>query len=120
MVEFSPDIGKNRLVMVFTGAVDATQVATAAATLTDALRRLACPFDVLSDVRGLEGIDAEAMAALKACGERLHAAGVRRVVRIVGRSANGALHMERLARLIGHSARLAFSEAEAESVFQHR
>jgi hypothetical protein len=45
---------------------------------------------------------------------------VRRVVRVVGKSPNGAVQMERLARHLGHAAHLAFSLDEAEAVLSAR
>ena len=44
--------------------------------------------------------------------------GVRKIVRVVGKSAQAAVHMERLSRQLGnHTAHLAFSLDEAEQVF---
>lgn len=88
--------------------------------LRDALKRLHSPFDVLSDVRRLESIAEDAMIPARSLGRAIRSAGARRVVRVVGKSAHGALHMERLARQVGHAAHLAFSLDEAEAVFAHR
>lgn len=102
------------------GRVGAEHVATARLQLTEALTRLHKPFDVLSDVRGLEGIAEEAMPGARDLGAAIRVAGARKVVRVVGKSKDGALHMERVARQLGHAAHLAFSLEEAEAVFNHR
>jgi hypothetical protein len=116
VVRISPDVGKNRLVIELVGQVGPEHFPQAEAQLKQALPRLRAPFDVLSDVRRLDGIHPDAMPLAQSIGEAIRAAGVRRVVRVVGKSANGAVHMERVARLLGHAARLAFSLEEAERV----
>lgn len=120
MVSISPDVGRNRLVIELAGLVGLEHLAPAEAQLKAALPRLTSPFDVLSDVRRLEGIQSDAMPHLQALGEVMRKAGVRRVVRVVGKSATGAVHMERIARQLGHAARLAFSLEEADAVLTHR
>lgn len=120
VVSISPDVGRNRLVIELAGLVGREHLATAEAQLKAALPRLSAPFDVLSDVRKLEGIESDAMPLVQSLGEAMRQAGVRRVVRVVGKSATGAVHMERVARQLGHAARLAFSLEEADSVLSHR
>jgi hypothetical protein len=108
------------LVLELAGHVGLEHLSAAEAQLREALTRLQAPFDVLSDVRHLEGIADEAIAPARSLGSAIRAAGARKVVRVVGKSAHGALHMERLARQVGHAAHLAFSLDEAEAVFNHR
>jgi hypothetical protein len=120
VVRFTVDVGRNRLLVELDGVVCAGEPGLSDAQLAQALPRLTAPFDVVSDVRQLEGIEPEALPALKHLGERLRAAGVRRVVRVVGKSPNGAVQMERLARHLGHAAHLAFSLDEAEAVLSAR
>lgn len=120
MVRISPDVGRNRLLIELSGRVGAEHLTTARLQLNEALTRLHKPFDVLSDVRGLEGLADDALAGAKELGAAIRVAGARKVVRVVGKSKDGALHMERLARQLGHAAHLAFSLEEAEAVFNHR
>lgn len=120
VVSISPDVGRNRLVIELVGLVGPEHFTLAEVQLKQALPRLTAPFDVLSDVRRLEGIHSDAMVHAQSLGEAIRKAGVRRVVRVVGKSANGAVHMERVARQLGHAARLAFSLEEADEVLGHR
>ncbi len=82
------------------------------------LARLRPPVDVLSDIRELEAMHEQLVDDFRRVGEILRGFGVRRVVRVVGKSAQAAVHMQRLSRqLKNHNAHLAFSMAEAEQVF---
>lgn len=118
MVRIEADVGKNRLLLIISGRPDPAGAPSAWSSLDSALARLRPPVDVLSDIRGLEALDPELLGEFKNFGERLREFGVRRVVRIVGKSAQAAVQVERLTRhLKGHAAHLAFSEAEAEQVF---
>ncbi|MFT3706681.1 MAG: hypothetical protein QM817_03345 [Archangium sp.] len=92
--------------------------ASADEQLTQSLARLRAPVDVLSDIRELEGLDDAVADGFRTLGAKLAAFGVRKVVRVVGKSAKAAVHMERLSRnLKNHAAHLAFSMEEAEAVF---
>lgn len=118
MVRIEADVGKNRVLIVMSGRPSGEGSMDAARALDDALSRLRSPVDVLSDIRELEELGPHLLSEFKIFGERLRSFGVRRVVRVVGKSAQAAVHMERLARhLKGHAAHLAFSMAEAEQVF---
>jgi hypothetical protein len=82
------------------------------------LERLRPPVDVLSDIRELEQLSDGLVEHFRLAGEELGRFGVRRVVRVVGKSAQAAVHMQRLSKHIKkHGAHLAFSLAEAEQVF---
>lgn len=86
--------------------------------LHDSLARLRPPVDVLSDIRELEGLNDALLDHFRQAGEVLGRFGVRKVVRVVGKSARAAVHMQRLSRqLKNHNAHLAFSLQEAEQVF---
>lgn len=118
MVRIEADVGKNRLLLIITGRPSVERSQIAWDQLDAALLRLRAPVDVLSDIRGLEELSPDLIGEFKRFGLRMHQFGVRRVVRIVGRSAQAAVQIERLTRqLKGHAAHLAFSEAEAEQVF---
>lgn len=118
MVRIEADVGRNRLLLIISGRPDPERTEDAWAALDGALSRLRAPVDVLSDIRGLEVLDPQLLEDFKRFGERLRQFGVRRVVRIVGKSAQAAVQVERLTRhLKGHAAHLAFSEADAEQVF---
>lgn len=114
MVFITADVAKNRLIIEFKGAPDLQRVSAAEATLRAEIDRLRAPFDVLSDVSALgPGLEPE---QLEPFAELLRQARVRRVVRVVGRCAHGALLLERLGRRLKHSAHLAFSRGEAEAL----
>ncbi len=121
MVDFEPDVGRNRLVIRFQGEVDLRQSAAAEARLHEALSRLRPPVDVLSDIRELAFIDATLIEDFQRLGRIIGKFGARRVVRVVGKSAQAAVHLARLSRhLKNHEAHLAYSLEEAEQVFLAR
>lgn len=120
MVRITPDVGRNFLLMELSGRPSAADIAPAEAQLREAITRLRSPFDVLSDVRGLESLEDLPVADAKRIGELLARAKVRRVVRVVGKSSIAAIQMERIARMLGHSAHLAFSREEAEALLAQR
>lgn len=118
MVRISPDVGKNRVVIEFIGHVSVADLNDAASAAQAAIARLRCPVDVLSDIRELQTLDEEILEAFRRVGGVLGHFGVRRVVRVVGKSAKAAVQLERLSRsLKDHAAHLAFSIEEAEQVF---
>lgn len=118
MVRISPDVGRNRVIIQLCGAPSSTHAAVTEVALRDALSRLRSPVDVLSDIRELVTLDALLGEDFKRLGGILRDFGVRKVVRVVGRSAQAAVLMERISRqLNGHTAHLAFSMDEAEQVF---
>jgi hypothetical protein len=117
VVRISPDVGRNRVLIQLSGAPTSTDAATCERELRDALSRLRAPVDVLSDIRELETMESFDAENFLRLGEMLKAFGVRRVVRVVGRRATAAVHMQRMSRqLKGHTAHLAFSMEEAEQV----
>lgn len=120
VVRISPDVGRNFLLMEISGRPVSADLAPAEAQVREAIKRLRSPFDVLSDVRGLESLDDLPVADAKRLGELLAQAKVRRVVRVVGKSSTAAIQMERIARSLGHSAHLAFSREEAEALLAQR
>ena len=116
VVRVTPQIGKNRLVIEISGRPSQAELEPLEQDLKAAVSRLRVPFDVLSDVHDLESLDGVKLDGVVALGHLLKSTGVRRVVRVVGKSSSGAVHMERLARLIRHSAHLAFTREEAEAM----
>lgn len=119
MVRIEADVGRNRLLIVVRGSPTGDRLDDVLRELETALARLRSPIDILSDVRELEELGPHLVDAFKTIGIRLHRFGVRRSVRIVGKSAKAAVTMERFARhLKNHAAHLAFSEMEAEAAFQ--
>lgn len=114
MFEVEALVGKNRLVVRIWGEIgddEARQVGDATAK---AIERLRPGFDTISDLTGLAPVSPEGLAQLKRIIEMQRARGVRRVVRVVGRSVDAALQFERTSRELGHEAHLAFSMEEAE------
>ena len=117
MVRISPDVGRNRVLIQLSGALTPAEAVVGEREVREALTRLRAPVDVLSDIRELETMEALQFADFRRIVEVLRSFGVRRVVRVVGRSAQAAVHMERLSRQFnGHTAHLAFSMEEAEQV----
>lgn len=118
MVRISPDVGRNRVLIQLAGSPTPEMCASAMKDLHDSLSRLRAPVDVLSDIRELEGLSDSLVEHFRAAGKVLGRFGVRKVVRVVGKSAQAAVHMQRLSRqLADHNAHLAFSMHEAEQVF---
>jgi hypothetical protein len=118
VVRISPDVGRNRIVIKLSGAPTSVETAVCDRELREALSRLRPPVDVLSDIRELETLEALLRDEFLHLGGILHEFGVRKVVRVVGKSAVAAVQMERISRkLKGHTAHLAFSMDEAEQVF---
>jgi hypothetical protein len=102
------------------GRPTSADIAQAEDDIRASVVRLRVPFDVISDVRALESLEEVTMADAQRVGTLLSKAKVRRVIRVVGRSSAAAIHMERLARALGHSAHLAYSREEAESLITQR
>lgn len=118
MVRISPDVGKNRLIIQLFGSPTPAHLATADRDLRDALSRLRPPVDVLSDIRELETLELVLGEDFSKLGQLLYGFGIRKVVRVVGKSVQAAVQLQRLSKqLKGTTAHLAFSMAEAEQVF---
>ncbi len=120
MIAIDVDIARNRLVLTLKGRPSNAQFEQARAQVTQAITRLKPPFDLLSDVSELESLEQIESPQLSAVVALVLSGGVRRTVRVVGKSARGALQMERIARSLNHHAYLAFSLDEAEQVFAQR
>ncbi len=118
MVRISPDVGRNRIIILWSGAPTSVEAVTAERELREALSRLRPPIDVLSDIRELETMETFPAEDFRRLNAALSAFGLKKIVRVVGRRALAAVHMERLSRQVpGHTAHLAFSLDEAEQVF---
>lgn len=118
MVRISPDVGRNRVIIQLSGNPSPALAAVCERELRETLTRLRTPVDVLSDIRELQSMDPLLADDFRRLGEILRSFGVRKVVRVVGKSTQAAVHMQRLSRqLKDHTAHLAFSMAEAEQVF---
>ncbi|MFP2913482.1 hypothetical protein ACLESD_52525 [Pyxidicoccus sp. 3LFB2] len=114
MFEVEARIGKNRLVVRIWGDVDDAEARQIGDAAVSAIDRLRPGLDTLSDLSGLTHVPSECAAQLRRIVEAARARGLRRAVRVVGRSAQAALQFERVSRSIGHEAYLAFSLEEAE------
>jgi hypothetical protein len=118
VVRITADVGRNRIIIQLSGLPTAQTVAEAERDLHECLGRLRAPIDVLSDIRELQCLSEHHVEGFQKFGLVLAKFGVRRVVRVVGKSAQAAVHMEKLSRqLKNHAAHLAFSIDEAEQVF---
>lgn len=121
MIRIAADVGKNRIVFELVGQPTDADLALAEGELRAQLPRLRPPIDVLSDVTQLESLDAMTPAEFERVYLLVHNLGIRRLVRVVGRSKMGALHAQRMTpRRYQHSAHLAFSREEAESLLAQR
>jgi len=119
VVRITPDVGRNRISIELSGRVTADDLPSAMSQLEEALSRVRAPVDVLSDVRALDSFDDDLEGTWRAVAVRLGNFGARKVVRVVGKSVQAAVQMERLGRrLKNHAAHLAFSLEEAEAVFR--
>lgn len=114
MFEVQALVGKNRLVVRIWGEIDDAEARQVGDAAVKAIERLRPGFDVMSDLTGLAPVTPEGLAQLRRIIEVAQARGVRRVVRVVGRSVDAALQFERISRELGHEAYLAFSLEEAE------
>lgn len=114
MFEVQALVGKNRLVVRIWGEIDDAEARQVGDAAVKAIERLRPGFDTLSDLTGLAPVTPEGLAQLRRIIEVARARGVRRVVRVVGRSVDAALQFERISRELGHEAYLAFSLEEAE------
>jgi hypothetical protein len=118
VVFISPDVGRNRVIIKLSGNPTSAHSAEGERELREALTRLRPPVDVLSDIREVASLDGYLLEDFRRLNLILREFGVRKVVRVVGKSAQAAVHMERLSRQIpNHTAHLAFSIEEAEQVF---
>jgi cytosine/adenosine deaminase-related metal-dependent hydrolase len=106
-------VGKNRLVVRIWGDIDDAEARQVGDAAVKAIERLRPGFDVMSDLTGLSPVTPEGLAQLRRIIEAARARGIRRVVRVVGRSVDAALQFERISRELGHEAYLAFSLEEA-------
>ena len=118
MVRISPDVGRNRILIQWSGAPSSAEAVAAERELREALGRLRPPVDVLSDIRELDTMETFLAEDFRRLTAALVSFGVKKIVRVVGKKALAAVHMERLSRHVpGHTAHLAFSLDEAEQVF---
>lgn len=113
MYEVQALVGKNRLVVRIWGDIDDAEARQVGDAAVKAIERLRPGFDVMSDLTGLSPVTPEGLAQLRRIIEAARARGIRRVVRVVGRSVDAALQFERVSRELGHEAYLAFSLEEA-------
>ncbi len=120
MIRVISDVGKNRIVFELSGRPTKQQVLAAEEELRLALPRLRSPIDVISDVSRLDSLEELNPTTIIAAGALLQNIGIRRVVRVVGRSKEGAVQMQRAAKYLNHSAHIAFSREEAEQVLAQR
>lgn len=113
MYEVQALVGKNRLVVRIWGDIDDAEARQVGDAAVKAIERLRPGFDVMSDLTGLSPVTPEGVVQFKRIIEAARARGIRRVVRVVGRSVDAALQFERVSRELGHEAYLAFSLEEA-------
>lgn len=114
MFEVEALVGKNRLVVRIWGDIAKEEAQRVGDAAVRAIERLRPRFDLLSDMKGVTSLDAEATVQLRRIMEAAKVRGFRRVVRVVGRSVDTALVFERTSRELGYDAHLAFSLEEAE------
>jgi hypothetical protein len=111
-IHIYPDVGRNILFLELSGEPTLDDVEPGHLQMTNTLARLRMPFDVVSDISALISLSSVPEEALVKMALRMQGK-VHRVVRIVGRSSVAAIQLERLSRIMRHSAHLAFSREEA-------
>lgn len=117
MLEIRVHPGKNRLYLSMHGDVTKEDLILGQPRFAEALERLRPGFDIVNDVSGLISLDPLAEQIFTVATESVRAVGMRRVVRVVGRSVEAAALFERMNRKIGFgSALLAYSLEEADRV----
>lgn len=117
-MRISPDVGRNRVIIRLSGNPTPAHAAGGERELRETLTRLRPPVDVLSDIRELESMEGYLQEDFSRLVQIVRQFGVRKIVRVVGKSAQAAVHLERLSRQHqDHTAHLAFSIDEAEQVF---
>lgn len=116
MFQIRPHVGKNRLYVTLAGAMSEAEALELVAEARAAIERLRGGFVTVTVVAGLEPLPEAAVAHLerfvRLCVER----GESQAIRVVGKSAQAAVQLEKAGRLAGQSAHLAFSLDEAERV----
>ncbi|QSQ13637.1 hypothetical protein [Myxococcus landrumensis] len=114
MFEVEALVAKNRLVVRLWGDLTVDEARRVGDAAVAAIDRLRPRFDLLSDLKGVTSLCSESTVQMRRIMEAAKARGFRRVVRVVGRSAEAALVFERTSREMGYDAYLAFSLEEAE------
>ncbi|WP_338864301.1 hypothetical protein [Myxococcus stipitatus] len=114
MFEVEALVAKNRLVVRLWGDLTTDEARRVGDAAVAAIERLRPRFDLLSDLKGVTSLCSESSVQMRRIMEAAKARGFRRVVRVVGRSAEAALVFERTSREMGYDAYLAFSLEEAE------
>ena len=117
MFEVRTNVGINRIYATLWGHVsDAEAREIGDRMVHDLTTRLRPGFDLISDVSRAEPMSEFGLGQLKRIMETALRHRIRRVVRVVGRSAHTTLQFERVSRELGYAAYLCFSLEEAERV----
>lgn len=115
MVKLQIHPGKNRLYVTLTDEVLEEELVAAQDSLRQQLDRLRPGFDVVNDISGVSAIGPSAAQLFAEIASPVAKLGVRRVVRVVGRSTEAARLFESATRKLQiPGAFLAFSREEAE------
>ncbi|MFZ5444749.1 MAG: hypothetical protein ACOZQL_32450 [Myxococcota bacterium] len=119
MLRIFPDVGRNRLIIQLAGRPSLEMCTEGMAHLNESLERLRAPIDVLIDVVEFEGLDDAALECARLAEEALLRFGVRKSVRLFGRSTQAAVvQMHQSSRpATNEVSHLAFSIREAELLF---
>ena len=120
MIRVIADVGKNRLVFELSGSPTNEEADGAERELRSGLTRLRPPIDLMADVSQLDSLELILPVTFERMNALLQGVVIRKVVRVVGRSTEGARQLQRMMRSFGHAAHLAFSRDEAETVLSKR
>lgn len=114
LFEVKAGVGKNRLLIVLAGDISVDECEAFERACLEEVGRLRPDFDLVSDVSGLEPLGDGQLERFERTMKALLEYQRGRVVRVVGRSTEVALQLERVSRRLGFSAYIAFSASEAE------
>ena len=117
MYEIHANVGRGRIYITLKGKVGPEEEQAALAALLVELARFRSRFDVITDISELEPLCEAAIDCARIGGKALATHGARKIVHVVGRSAQAAIQFEHYARETGYSAHLAFTLKEAEAMF---
>lgn len=114
MFEVRAIVGRNRLHLLLAGHLEEAEIQAATDAVVADLPRLRPGFDVVSDITGLEPLEEYALVHIRRIHQAIVQKGCRRVVRVVGKSAQAAVQLERISREAKLEVYLAYSRAEAD------
>lgn len=112
--------GKKRIYVTMSGAISEAEARRGTSQVVAEVERLSSDFDFVADVSDLKELSPNQMEYIARTMRFLMSHGLRRAVRVVGKSARTALQLEKRSKEIGYSANLAYSIEEGQSNARRR